>query len=65
MAAKNEKTEKAEWDGSERRVSGVGDRRVAQKSPFQEYPKMLDGGVIVNSANDEKSLAKPASKEKK
>ena len=53
------------WDGVNRR-SGVADRRgaVAEK-PFEEYPKMLDGGVVVNSADEEAKQAKAAPKDKK
>lgn len=64
MAKKHDDSE-SKWDGVERR-SGA-DRRVMPSSavPFQEYPKMLDGGVIVESAEAEKAHAKDAPKDKK
>ena len=39
------------WDGTERRV-GDSDRRKAQRAPFQEYPKMVNG-VTFQTAEEE------------
>lgn len=60
------KSEKAAWDGVERRVSGLADRRgAAAAKPFEEYPKMLEGGVVVNSADEEAKQPKSAPKDDK
>ncbi len=77
MTEKNDKYEKPEkakdkWDGAERRVSGVADRRgAAAPKPFEEYPKMVEG-VTYQTADAEKAGAKAtadaekaAAKEKK
>lgn len=39
------------WDGTERRVQKA-ERRIAQTTPYQEYPKWVDG-VLYQSEEDE------------
>ena len=57
MTDKSHDKAPAKWDGKERRAGIVDRRGAGAPKPFEEYPKMLDGGVIVKSAEEEKGAA--------
>ncbi len=42
------------WDGVDRRLA---ERRIVQRGPFKEYPKMVDGRTVQSA--DEEAHLKP------